>query len=80
MGEMPQPGYISEALVAAAARGGASDIDSTSQKMSPPPQEDIAGEIYRGNYRSRSLEGLCLGGNWRYIAGVLYRRNYKTRI
>ena len=37
-------------------------------ELSPPSQNDIAGEVYRGSYRSRSQKGQGPGGSWRYIA------------
>ena len=42
-------------------------------ELSPPAQEHIAKELYRGSYRSRSPERGVLGGSWRYIAGGLCR-------
>ena len=39
----------------------------------------IAGELYRGSYRSRSPERQGQGGSWRYIAGELYRGSHRSR-
>ena len=47
-------------------------------ELSPPSQSDIAGEVYRGSYRSRGRKGQGPGGSWRYIAGELYSGSYRS--
>ena len=42
-------------------------------ELSPPAEEHIARELYRGSYRSRGPVRGVLGGSWRYIAGGLCR-------